>query len=126
VVKKDFEEILTVYKDQIGLLREQIRILQVEKTELQKQLFNLQDGLLNIRAPEAYRDLIADRNPEIMNITPEELQRNKQIDKIHREYVANIEQPLFKSADELISILSPALSAKGIAATQSLHENTES
>jgi len=124
MIKKDRDELLVVLKDQVTFYKDQVIVLREEKTELQKQLFSLQEALVNIRAPEAYRDLIRDRVPmEPQN----ELEREKQriYSQILPEHLSNIERPIFNSPEDMIRALTPVLGTPAVGA-ESLHENTES
>ena len=124
MTKKDIEELLDLYKDQITGLREQVTQLREEKIALQDQNFRLQEGLLNIRAPEAYRDMIADRAPDV-GISPEAADRTKQIKNLTGQFINSVEQPLFKNADDMLRMLSSTISEGGIE-SKSLHNNDES
>jgi regulator of replication initiation timing len=122
--KRDYDEMLTVYKDQIGMLKETIGTLREENHRLSQQVFKLQDGLMAVRAPEAYRDYRNDMIPEV--VMPEEekakLQQNADLMK---RYLNNIEQPLFRSASDMEEILAPTLFGN-VNKTESIHDNSES
>ena len=122
--KKDLEEIVSVYKEQISFLKEQIVELKKEKEDIFKQLFNLQNGILNIRDPEAYRDMQADlgEDPSFNNKELEELKiRNSAVSA----YLGDMESPTFKDAQEMEDALTGIL-VSGAGETKSLHENDES
>lgn len=126
MTKKDYEEILQIYKDQIDSLKIQVQELREEKANLQDQNFRLQEAIVNVRAPEAYRDMVADRQP-VKGLSPEEVEKNKQIRDVYNQHFQNIEDSLFKNPDDMFRLLSPALnSGPGPQARESLHSNDES
>ena len=124
MTKKEFDEILGIYKDQLNLFKEQVLQRREEKDILQDQNFRLQDGLLSIRAPDAYREALIDRQPPI-EIDEEQREHQTQVRDIRDEYMRELEKPLFSNADDMLMHLSGALS-EGAMETKSLHGNEES
>lgn len=125
MTKKEFEEVLQIYKDQIVTLKETVQQLREEKIKLQEQNFSLQEGLLNIRAPEAYRDLMADR-ADVPDLSLEERERQRVHGEIQNRYLQNLEKPLFSSADDMTLFLSEALNSGEPMSSKSIHGNDES
>lgn len=127
MTKKDFEEILLIYKDQIESFRSQIRELREEKVALIDQNNRLQEAIINIKAPEAYGDLIYDRHSsKFPNLGQEEMEKSKAAKRVLETHLKVVEQPLFVDANDMIEKLAPALTANGIVATESIHNNSES
>lgn len=124
VTKKDFSEMLAMYKDQISLLKENIESLREDKQKLSDQISKLQDGILAIRAPEVYRDYRNDMIPEV-EIPQEEKERLELMRTLTKNYLDNIERPLFKNAADMEEMLAPTLFSD-IEETESLHGNDES
>lgn len=126
MTKKEMEDMVQVYKDQAQLYREQYLNTKEQMEKLQEQVFRLQDGLMSVRAPEAYRDLRAD-NIETPAVDPEVVARNKQISDLHTEHIQNIEKPTFTSVEDMQGLLSGVLwSNTEFITGKSLHGNDES
>lgn len=123
--KKDLEEFVLLYREQISFFKEQIEELKKEKEEITRQLFNLQNGILNIRAPEAYRDMQADLSVDNPPFSEEELEEIKIRNDVLASYLGNIESPTFSNADEMEEALTSVLASDG-GITKSLHNNDES
>lgn len=122
--KKDYEEILAVYKEQINMLKDTIASIRQDNIRLSDQVFRLQDGLMAVRAPEAYRDFRNDMTP-VAEI-PEEERKNLQLKSdLTKAYFNSLEQPLFKSASDMEEILAPSIFGD-IDKTESVHGNSES
>lgn len=127
MTKKDYEEILQIYKDQIESFKAQIQELREDKAKLQEQNFRLQDSIMNVRAPEAYRDMAAARLPEPEALTPEEKEKNEKYAYTYASIMKQFEEPLFKTADDIFTMLTPAINSKGgPSGTKSIHDNDES
>jgi len=125
--KKDYEEILEIYKDQMLSLREQVAELRVDKAALQEQNFRLQDSIMNVRAPEAYRNMVADRLPQPTGMSPEEKKRQQEYTYTYNSIIKAVEEPLFRGADDIFKMLTPALNGDGGPEdVGSIHGNDES
>lgn len=125
MTKSEKDELIQVYKDQVTIYKEQLQDAREEIISLRKQLVHLQDGLLSIRAPQAYQDMIVDRQPP-SNLPPEALERSRKINQIQNAYFRNIEAPAFLGADDMMEMLGKTIAERGVAATQPLHGNSES
>lgn len=115
---------------QIGLLTAQVASLikevetAVAKTEaMEKRLLTLQDVIISIRAPEAYNDMKADQGVDNSVNTREILKNLSNLSKYEQEWFQKMEEPTFKSADDMIEILS---SGFGAPRGTTVHENDES
>ena len=104
MTKKDYEEMLQIYKDQITFFKEQNQTLREDNLKLQQQNFELQEGLLSIQAPDAYRDMRTDQIPQ-----PEEdpeVKRRRQIySEVLPQHLQNIEKPMWEGPEEMIRAL---------------------
>jgi hypothetical protein len=126
MTKADLEDMAQLYKDQVEFYRSQIGELRDMNKELRDQNIRLQEAIMAVRAPEAYRDLIADRI-EPMNYDQEAVEKGKKISEIQTQHLANLENDLFKSADDMVQMLAPTLFEGDIGpASKSLHDNSES
>ena len=122
--KQELQEIVSVYKDQINFLKEQVADLRVEEETLQKQLFILQDGILNIRSPLAYADMRADEHG-IPDVPEKEQLAAKERNKVIAEHLRNLEEPTFSSVEEMTDVLAREV-FKEFDVTTPLHHNEES
>lgn len=130
MTKKDLEEAVALYKEQIDFFKKQNQILLDEKEKYRLNVEKLQDALINIRAPEAYADYRADM-ADITGIPedePKDRERIRQVKQIQDTFLRSMEQPLFagiKNAEEMEELLAPALSQHA-GETPSIHDNEES
>jgi hypothetical protein len=126
MTKKEMEEMVQVYKDQAQLYREQYLDAKEQMSKLQEQVFRLQDGLMSVRAPEAYNDFRAD-NSEVVTVDKETIERNRKINDLHTQHIHNIEGHLFTSADDMMRTLGGTLWEGQTPGTgKSIHGNDES
>ncbi len=107
-------------------LEVQLQAAHADKDELKAQIDKLQDALVSVRAPEAYRDQQIEKDEA--NRTPisdETLERNKLIQKTTTEYINGLEGPLFKSWDDMEDLLAHGM-LQDVKGPGSLHGNDES
>lgn len=123
--KAEKEELIQLYKDQVVFYKEQIDQLREQNSELRRQLSNLQNGLLAIRAPEAYRDMVADQQPQPTFDVEQQEKFRRNVD-IQNSYLRNLEAPLFKTADDMLEMLGKTMAGNGVVATKPIHPNSES
>ena len=125
--KSQLEDIIEVYQSQIKTLEGIVADLRSDKETINLQLERLQDALVNIRAPEAYRDHRMDRmgeDPDAMS--PEEKARQKKTLEIEQGWVRGVEEPLFSSGEDLENLLGPVILTSINQDAASLHGNDES
>ena len=122
--KRDRDELLLILKDQVEFFKNQVVNLKEEKELLQKQNFNLQDALVAIRSPEAYRDLQRDNVP-INPLIAEEMKKQQVYATYLPKYLKTLEGPTFENVDDMIKTLGGVISEEGIK-SESIHGNTES
>ena len=129
--KIDAEELVEL-KVQLALLQEKTLALTREndelkedKRELSSKVDKLMEALIAKEAPEAYSDIREDRREE--RLTPEDLaerERRQKEARLLSQYEQQIEQPLFRTAEEMMTSLSRAsVEPPG---AQSIHGNEES
>jgi uncharacterized protein YhaN len=97
-----------------------------ENKDLRNMLARAQDALIAKEAPEAYRDQkIAEyeANHEMTAAEIEAAAKQKKRAETNSAYLEQLEQPLFKSPDEMIELLTRPQEVPG---SGSLHENNES
>lgn len=125
MTKKDQEEIIQVYKDRAEELKVQLFAEREINQELRSQIKSLQDGLLNLAAPQAYQDLQADKGIPSPEVSDDEKKRIATVREIQESHLNNIEKPLFTSPEDMIDLLSSSLMSE-VGETESLHNNSES
>ena len=118
-----------VMRREIELLRDQLTDLKKEKIELKEQLKYTQEALIAKESPEAYNDqkyaedMANTEPPSDKQIEQKRLQARRA--EIASNYINEMENPLFKDAEDMISMLTHATGVP-LAETQSLHGNDES
>ena len=122
--KTVLENLAEAYKEQLDQKTKECEELREDKRVLQTQIFNLQDGLMSIRAPEAYRDQKADEAG--FEVDEEKQAEMRRDDGIRHKYVENLEKPTFRSADDIELLLGPAFQGSLGIAEKSIHGNDES
>jgi 4-diphosphocytidyl-2C-methyl-D-erythritol kinase len=128
MLKAELEENVTFLKQQNEFLQELISTIKEEKESYKLQVEKLQDALIATRSPEAYRDIRADR---VETTTPDlkEVEKRKQRADLERQYVNSIEEPTFRTAEEMDDLVSELIfkkSADEIMTGKSIHGNSES
>lgn len=123
--KKDIEEIVQLYKDQVETYKELLTKEREDKQNLQEQVLRLQDALVNIRAPEAYRD---QQNDKFVDepVDDEYKRKARLYSSVTEKYINGLEDPMFKDADDMIDMLESVALQNGPKEPDSLHENSES
>ena len=124
--KKDIERELIFAQARIEALEEQVRTVQADKAGLTEQVTKLQDSLISVKAPEAYRDQQLEREDDGRPpVSAETLERNRITQKVTTEYLRSLEEPMFKSGHDLDDLLTTGI-IRDIKPPASLHDNDES
>lgn len=124
-MSKNDQKLISIYEDQIESLKQTIEDLRSEIKEVRSQNHHLQNGLLAIQAPQAYADMVYDRTPKDEK-DQERAEKSKKLNSIRDQWVAKLEEPIFRTADDMTRMLGGVIASKGIEATKSLHGNNES
>ena len=125
--KADLEEQVQLYKEQMTFLREQLEDAREERNEYRLQVDKLQDALINIRAPDAYRDMKADELAPEEYITDVARSRQQQLQEATGRIMRQIEEPLFVDGNDLDDLLMTALNRDSVPSEAvSIHGNNES
>ncbi len=124
--KKDVERELIFAQARIESLEEQIRIVQADKAGLTEQITKLQDSLISVRAPDAYRDQQLEREDDGRPpVSAETLERNRITADVTTKYMRALEGPMFRDGNDLDDLLKAGI-IKDIRPPASLHDNEES
>ena len=91
-----------------------------------EQISKLQDSLISIRAPDAYRDQQLEREGPLPGPSPEALERNKITAKFTTDYLNGLEGPLFRSPDDLDDLITTGIIRDHSTVPASTHGNNES
>ena len=124
--KADLERELAFCKGRIQALEEQLVTTQSEKAGLFEQINKLQDSLISVRAPDAYRDQQLEREGPLPGPSAEMIERNKITAKFTTDYLNNIEGPLFRSPDDIDDLITTGIIRDHSTVPESLHGNDES
>lgn len=124
-MSKNDQKLINMYESRIKDLEQMIDDLRSELKETRTQNYNLQNGLLAIQAPQAYADMKYDQIPPHER-DPEILEKNKKLNGIRDQWVAQLEEPIFRTVDDMTRMLGGVIASGGVEATKSLHGNSES
>lgn len=124
--KQQIEDLLQIYKDQIETYKHLLEKEREDKEKLHLQIEKLQDALVNVRAPEAYRDWKFEKLGLADEYDPEQIEHAKVHRDVQQQYISGLEKPLFNNAEEMIDALSSIAVQAGPKEYDALHENSES
>lgn len=114
---------------EIEMLREQLTERKEEMRELKQQLMATQEALIAKESPEAYRDQkdaeVKANAPVLTDEEREAQRRQHERSELASRYIQELEEPLFKDADDMIQHLTRATGVP-LGEPQSLHGNDES
>lgn len=129
VSKDDLEaRILQLEKD-LAVKEELLTRSNSEVDHLRQQVNRLQDAIIAVQHPEAYRELKDDQLLEEGDVgleslgTPEERTKLTREAEVQRRYMEMVEGPTFRDADELYHDLGRMI---GTPENESIHDNSES
>ncbi len=125
--KRELERQIDYGQAKIESLEERLITSNDDKEKLLLQIVSLQDALISIKAPEAYRDQrIAEEDEKRTPISQELLDKNRITQEVTTRYMNDLESPLFRSADDLDDLLRTGIIADLDTAGKSLHGDNES
>lgn len=122
------QEYLSLYAENVQLkaklesATERVEDCKAQIEKLEAQVERLQDALVSKEAPQAYSDRATAE--EEVSLTPEqraELERTHRIAVMNRHLLDEMESPLFRDADDMMSML-----GGGMQPPTSMHGNDES
>jgi len=124
--RKEVERELIFCQAKVESLEEQLKIAQADRDRLRVQVEKLQDALVSVRAPEAYRDQ-QDKEYDAKRVlpSPEMLERNRITQQVTTEYLNAMEGRILRTGEDLDDLLASAL-IKDRSGPTSLHGNDES
>jgi len=103
-----------------------VELLQEENDRLRAQVDRLQEALVAATAPKAYDSMQRDKANQL-ELTPTPAQEKAQQERTEeqrflKDYLENMEKPVFEDADDLVSSLGKLI---GIAQAEPIHSNSE-
>ena len=127
LTKADLEENNLFLKEQLKFCKEQIQMLKEEKDGYKLQIERLQNALFSVQAPQAYRDMQADKaEVPIVEGNQQAKDHQKQLTNIYKTWLHHLEEPLFKDPDDMERLLEGTILKTTNLMGKSLHENEES
>jgi len=124
--KAELERELIFCKARIESLEEQLKGARAEKEELFRQIDKLQEALISIQAPDAYRDQQIAKEPPRPPMSAEAQERNRITKEFMEKYMAGLEGPLFPTPDHLDDLIRTGIIRDKDPVPASLHGNDES
>lgn len=124
-MSKNDQKLISMYESRITDLEKMLEDLRSELKESRTQNYNLQNAILAIQAPQAYADMRYDQIPQSEK-DPDLVEKNKKINGIRDRWIAQLEEPVFKTTDDMMRMLGGVIASGGIEAQKSLHGNDES
>ncbi len=124
--KADLERELAFCKGRIEALEQQLVTTQAEKTGLFEQISKLQDSLISVRAPDAYRDIQIEKEGPLPGPSAETIARNKITSEFTTKYLNRMEGPLFMSPEDIDDLITTGIIRDHSTVPASIHGNDES
>ena len=124
--KAELERELIFCKARVEALEEQLRGALAEKQGLFLQVEKLQDSLISIRAPDAYRDQQLDKEEPRAPMSPETLERNRVTKDFTERYMNDLEGPTFRNGYDLDELITTGIIRDTDMVPESIHGNDES
>ena len=122
-----YKEQMVIQKEQITLLKEQLAEAKQRENKLTAQVDRLQDGLMAIRSPEAYKDMRADQGEYTISAEQADFQKKEMhIRKIRESYLRAMEGNALKTGEDLDALMESVITLGHVAQSKSLHGNAES
>jgi hypothetical protein len=124
--KKEMERELVFCKARIEVLEEQLRGALSEKEGLFQQVEKLQDSLISIRAPDAYRDIQLEKEGPRAPMSAELQEKNRITKEFTQNYINAMEEPLLRTGHDLDDLITIGIVRDHDSTPPSLHGNNES
>ena len=124
--KAELERELIFCKARMEALEEQLRGANARSDTLLLQVEKLQDSLISVRAPDAYRDIQIEKEGPLTPISPETLEKNRITKEVTEGYMAAIEGPLFRDGNDLDDLITTGIIRDTDMVPESIHGNEES
>lgn len=127
MTKAEIGGMLEAYKEQIGFLKAELGEARAREEKLNEQVVRLQNGIMAVRAPEAYRDMKADaREVSISAEQAAAMIKGQQTQKIRERYIRQMEGDIITSGQDLNDMMNSLLASGNKVGSKSPHGNLES
>ena len=123
--KAQLEESLRSSQETVELLKGIIIDLRADRKPLIEQVERLQDALIAVSSPEAYRDQRMDKLGDPDEISPEQKTKAAMRKQVEMEWLQGMEKNMFQSADDIFDLLGGVI-MEDATKSESIHRNTES
>ena len=118
---------LEAFKSQITFLKEELVQSRSREEKLTSQVEKLQDGIMAIRSPDAYKDMRADEREYTISAEQADFQKKEMhIRKIRESYLRAMEGNALKTGEDLDALMESVITLGHVAQSKSLHGNAES
>jgi ASC-1-like (ASCH) protein len=107
-------------------LEEQLRGANARSDTLLLQVEKLQDSLISVRAPDAYRDIQIEKEGPLTPISPETLEKNRIVKEFTERYMSEMEGPLFRDGNDLDDLIKGGIIRDTDMVPESIHGTEES
>ena len=124
--KAELERELIFCKARLEAVEEQLKGANVRADTLLQQVEKLQDSLISVRAPDAYRDQQLEKEEPRAPMSPEMQERNRVTKKFTEDYMNALEQPMFRDGNDLDDLITSGIVRFTDTTPSSLHGNDES
>ena len=124
--KAELEKELAFERGRIEALEQQLEATQIEKSGLFEQIIKLQDSMISVTAPEAYRDQQIEKEGPLPRPSAETIERNKITADFTTKYLNSMEGSLFQSADDIDDLITTGIIRDHSTIPPSTHGNDES
>jgi len=127
MTKQEIGEVLEAFKSQITFLKEELVQSRSREEKLTSQVEKLQDGIMAIRSPDAYKDMRADEREYTISAEQADFQKKEMhIRKIRESYLRAMEGNALKTGEDLDALMESVITRGHVAQSKSLHGNAES
>ncbi len=124
--KAELEKELAFCRGRIEALEQRLDAAQTEKTVLFEQISKLQDSLISVHAPDAYRDQQLEKEGPLPGPSAETIAKNKITAEFTTKYLNGMEGPLFTSGDDIDDLITTGIIRDHSTVPASIHGNDES
>jgi len=124
--KAELERELIFCRARIEALEEQLKAVRSEKEGLFSQINKLQDSLISVRAPDAYRDQQLEREGPRPGPSQELIERNRITQEVTTGYLRAMEEPLLVTGDDIDDLIKAGIIRDHSNVPSSIHGNDES
>jgi hypothetical protein len=124
--KAELERELIFCKARIEGLEEQLKGANARSDTLLLQVEKLQDSLISVRAPDAYRDIQLGKEEPRAPMSSAAMENNRITKEFTEKYMSAMEGPLFRDGNDLDDLITSGIVRDTDMVPASLHRNDES